>query len=103
MNNRIVYEYMVEIDLPVPFNQEFISLIPKQRELINNLMKDKIITSYAVSIEDGKLWTTMLAESEDDIVDILITFPIIDQIEYKISKLAFHNIISTIIPQFSLN
>jgi len=103
MNNRIIYEYMVEIDLPVPFNQEFISLIPKQRELINNLMKDKIITSYAVSIEDGKLWTTMLAESEDDIVDILITFPIIDQIEYKISKLAFHNIISTIIPQFSLN
>lgn len=103
MNNRLIYEYMVEIDLPVPFNQQFISLIPKQRELINNLMTDKIITSYAVSIEDGKLWTTMLAESEDDIVDILITFPIIDQIEYKISKLAFHNIISTIIPQFSLN
>jgi len=103
MNNKIIYEYMVEIDFPVPFTQEFFSLIPKQRALINNLMTEKIITSYAVSIEDGKLWATMLAESEDEVVEILITFPIIDHVEYKISKLALHNIINTVTPQFSLN
>lgn len=94
---------MIEIDLPVPFAQEFISLVPEQRALINNLMNEKIVTSYAVSIEDGKLWTTMLAASEDEVVDILITFPIIDQVEYKISKLAFHNITGSITSQFSLN
>ncbi len=103
MSEKIIYEYMVDIDLPIPFSQEFISLVPKQRALINNLMTEKIITSYAVSIEDGKLWTTMLAESEDEVIDTLITFPIIDLVEYKISKLAFHNIVSTIAPQFSLN
>jgi len=103
MNNKIIYEYMVEMDLPIPFSQEFILLVPKQRALINNLMTEKIIKSYAVSMDEGKLWASMLAESEDEVVDILITFPIIDHVKYKISKLAFHNIISTITPQFSLN
>jgi len=103
MDNKIIYEYMVEMDLPVPFTKDLISLIPKQRALINNLITEKVITSYAVSIEDGKLWTTMLAESEDEVADILVTFPIIDQVEYTIFKLAFHNVIGNVAPQFSLN
>ncbi|MEO6695912.1 MAG: hypothetical protein ABIY50_02910 [Ignavibacteria bacterium] len=103
MNNKIIYEYMVDIDFPIPLNAEFITLIPKQRELINNLMSEKVITSYAVSIEDGKLWTTLLAGSEEEVINILTSFPIIVQVEYKIFKLAFHNTISAITPQFSLN
>ena len=31
MNSNLLYEFMAEIDLPLPFDNEFISLIPKQR------------------------------------------------------------------------
>ena len=94
---------MVEVKLPLPFNNEFVSLIPMQREVVNKLMSDRIITSYAVSLEKGKIWTTIFAESVDEVVDILMEFPIINHVDYKISKLVFHNNISLALPQFSLN
>ncbi|MEO8666376.1 MAG: hypothetical protein ABI462_12860 [Ignavibacteria bacterium] len=103
MSTKMIYEYMVDIDLPVPFNNEFISLIPGQREIINKLLSERVISSYAVSIEDGKLWTTIMAESEESVVEILSTFPIISYVDYSISKLAFHNNIGFTAPQFSLN
>ena len=103
MNEKLMFEYMAEIDLPMPIDNEFISLIPAQRAMINKLMNERIITSYAVSIEDGKLWTTLIAESEEDAESILLQFPIIDRVEYAISKLAFHNNISLQPQQFSLN
>lgn len=94
---------MAEIDLPIPFSQEFISLIPRQRAVTDRLMKEKVITSYAVSIEDGKLWTTIMADSEDSAINILSQFPIIEMTEYRIFKLAFHNVPGSVLPQFSLN
>lgn len=100
---RIKYEYMVTIDLPVPFDNEFISLIPEQRQVINKLMLEKVISSYAVSVEDGKLWTTIMGESEEDVIEVIEQFPIIMHVEYSISRLAFHNVGSMALPQFSLN
>jgi len=94
---------MAEIDLPLPFSIEFVSLIPAQRELIDKLMKKKTITSYAVSLEKGKLWTTIFAESEKNAYDILSSFPIINFVKFKLSKLAFHNTLGLTLPQFSLN
>ena len=99
----MVYEFMAEIDLPLPFSKGFISLIPEQRAVINNLMNQRIVTSYAVCIEEGKLWTTIIGESEESVNDILMKFPIIGLVEYKIYKLAFHNNAGTLSAQFSLN
>lgn len=94
---------MAEVDLPLPFSSEFISLIPAQREIIDKLMKEKVITSYAVSLENGKLWATIFAASEESAGKILSSFPIINLVRYSLSKLAFHNTISLTLPQFSLN
>lgn len=102
-NNNLKYEYMVEIDLPLPMPDEFISLIPEQRAVIGKLFNEQILTSYSVSLEDGKLWTTIIGESEDQVAEVLMDFPIIEHCEYKIYKLTFHNNAGFIIPQFSLN
>ncbi|HMS64599.1 MAG TPA: hypothetical protein PKD83_05020 [Ignavibacteria bacterium] len=103
MNHKLVYEYMVEMDLPLPFDNEFISLIPEQRKIVDKLMREKLITMYAVSVEEGKLWTALLAESEDAAAEILMRFPIIELVEYRMYKLAFHNNIGAVTSQFSLN
>jgi hypothetical protein len=102
-NLKYVYEYMVEINLPVPFDEEFLSLIPRQRAIINKQLNEGIITSYAVSIESGKLWASILAESESEVFEIISYWPIIDKITYEINKLAFHNSASLAIPKFSEN
>lgn len=99
----ILYEYLVDIDLPVPFSDEFMSLVPAQRSQVNRLMSEGTITSYALSIESGKLWVSMIAESEENIKELLNTFPIFDHIFFTINKLTFQNSINFRIPQFSLN
>ena len=103
MEESSLFEYMVEVDLPLPFEKEFILLIPRQRNVINKMMSERIISSYAVSLEEGKIWTTIFAETADDVADILMEFPIINYIDYKISKLVFHNSLNLALPQFSLN
>ena len=103
MDMRIMFEFMVEMDLPVPFDDEFLSMVPRQRAMVNGLMNAGIITSYAVSFERGKLWLTMLAENESGVFSLISEFPIIRFVETRISKLAFHNSVNFHIPQFSVN
>ena len=103
MNMNIMYEYMADIDLPVPFTDEFLSLIPRQRAIVNKLMNEGAITSYAVSIEKGKLWMTAVAENESAVHRLIQSFPIAEHVHYTISKLTFHNSVNFKIPGFSLN
>jgi hypothetical protein len=98
-----MYEFMIDIDLPVPFTDEFLSLVPRQRAMVNKLMNEGKITSYALSIESGKLWITAIAETELDVKQMLNGFPIAEYIFYRINKLTFHNSTSFQIPNFSLN
>jgi hypothetical protein len=98
-----MYEFMVEIDLPVPFTEEFLSLVPRQRAMINKLMNEGSVTSYALSLENGRLWIAMIADSAETINALIESFPIADFITYRTNKLAFHNSISFKLPNFSLN
>jgi len=99
----ILYEYMVAFDLPKEFDREFISAIPAQRAIINKLMKEGIVTSYALSLENSKLWVVMIAESELEVVQNISAFPIINKTDFTISKLAFHNNANRLVPNFSEN
>jgi len=50
---KVMYEFMIDIDLPVPFTDEFLALVPRQRAIVNKLMNEGSITGYALSIEAG--------------------------------------------------
>ena len=100
---RILFEYLVTFDLPKYFDDEFISLIPAQRAVVDTLMKNHIITSYAVSLESSNLWVTMIAGNEFEVNEIIAGFPISEKSNYKISKLAFRNTVNSFVPKFSLN
>ena len=99
----IMYEYLVDIDLPVPFKDEFLALVPRQRAQVNKLMNEGIISSYALSLESGKLWVNIIVEDESKVRELMDSFPIADHITYTVHKLTFHNSISFKIPEFSLN
>ena len=99
----ILYEYMVAFDLPKKLDREFIELIPAQRAVINKLMKEGVVTSYALSLENSKLWMIIIAETELEIVQTISGFPIMNKVEFNISKLAFHNNANRLVPNFSEN
>ena len=100
---NIMYEYMADIDLPLEYTEEFLLLIPAQRAMVNRLMNDGVISSYAVSIEKGKLWMMVIAEDESSVAGLIDSFPIAAFLKYEIHRLTFHDSARSKMPSFSLN
>ncbi|HRI45938.1 MAG TPA: muconolactone Delta-isomerase family protein [Ignavibacteriaceae bacterium] len=103
MENLIMYDFMVEIQLPSAMTEDFVSKIPHQRIAVDRLVQLGKIRSYSLSLERRKLWLIATCESEIQVEDLLSQFPIYDYISYEIFKLNFHNTSAIGFPQFSLN
>ena len=96
-------QFMVEVNLPDTLTEEFILLIPQQREYLDNMFNRGVIANYTLAMDRSKLWVTMVVQSAKDVRQIMDDFPIADYIEYTVHQLAFSNSASAIIPEISLN
>lgn len=96
--------YIANIDLPTLKTQDFWDTIPSQRSLVNKLLRDGIIVSYAVSDDLNRLWVILNAKSEWDAKNVIGQFPIIKFINVKIIPLRFaQHQQQPKLPQFFLN
>jgi len=95
--------FLVHIILPDFFSQKFYELIPKQRILINELLEKRIVRSYSLDMERKNIWVYLEAISEQDVMDILSTFPIIKQVKVNIHELAFFDSAPISLPDLILN
>ncbi len=99
-----MYEFLVDISLPVPFSEKFLRLIPAQRERVRILMETGIISSYLLSGDYTNAWITIAADTEEDVVGVLDSLPLFSFVEgFSIHPLAFHQTIETMLPSISLN
>ncbi|MCB9232896.1 MAG: hypothetical protein H6581_14585 [Bacteroidia bacterium] len=96
-------QFMVEVSLPNVLSPKFISLIPKQRAMINKLVNQGKISSYTLALDRSKLWSVFVAESEKEVEDILNRWPIIEFMDYEIYDLFFHEMAANALPAISLN
>ena len=95
--------FLVHIILPDFFSKKFYDLIPKQRALINELLEKRIVLSYSLDMERKNLWVYIDAISEQDVMDILSTFPIIKEVKVNIHELAFFDSAPLSMPELILN
>lgn len=95
--------YMIIITLPTELTKEFISLIPKQRAKIEELMEQGKIIQYALAVDRSKLWVTVSANTEAKAKEITSSFPLIHFMKPKFFELAFQNSISTVLPKLIMN
>lgn len=96
--------YMVEIDLPDNYTEEFEQRIPHQRFMVNKLMEKGTIISYSLALDKGKLWITALAASKTQIRNMISSMPLYDFfVEYMIHELMFSESMQPTMPQPSLN
>jgi hypothetical protein len=100
---RILNFYMVEIDLPTVYTQEFFNLIPEQRDMINRLMQEGIVSTYSLNAERSKLWMTTVGATKEEVEAMLQLMPLYSYFVYTISQLAFHNNFVHKMPELSLN
>lgn len=96
-------QFMIFIRLPEVKTEEFNSLIPQQRSMVNSLMRKGIIISYSLSLDRTELWVVMDAASEINVIELLSEFPLIRFMKPEINELMFHNSIYVNVPRLSLN
>ena len=95
--------FLVHIELPEFFTTRFMALIPKHRNIINNLMEKSIIRSYSLDMERHNVWAFIEAKNEQEVMDILSTFPIIKEVKVKIHELAFYDSAPVGLPELIMN
>ena len=95
-------QYLIEMFLP-EMTEDFVELIPSQREYINDCMSKGSVRSYALSADRSKVWIVFNTKSELEMKRILNRFPIIKMVTYKSFPLMFHNSMELMIPAISLN
>ena len=95
--------FQVHIKLPEIFTKRFVSFIPKQRQLVNDLLEKRVILNYALSMDRSNLWVTMQAKNQLAVMDILATFPIINDVKVEIFELAFFDSAHIGMPEIIMN
>ncbi len=100
---QILDTFQVHIKLPDFFTKHFFALIPQQRARVNELLEQRVILSYALDMERSHLWITMQAKNQQEIMDILSTFPIIKDVKVEIFELAFFDAAPIGLPELIMN
>jgi hypothetical protein len=95
--------YLVHITLPDVFTPDFYRLIPAQRNTINDLLEKRIILSYSLDMERKNIWAFIAGISEQEVMDILSTFPIIKDVRVNISELAYFDSAPISPPELIMN
>lgn len=96
--------FVVSIRLPSVFDDEFLALIPKHRNLVNQLLAEYIIETYAISADRNRGWVTINGESEEAVLEIIKKFPIYTYFqEVEIDELFIFDSAATRFPRISLN
>lgn len=78
-------------------------LIPKQRAQVARLLTEGKLASFSLSMERSNAWMIMNGKDEDDVEDILETFPMYNFFDFEIFELAMHDVQHHGMPQLVLN
>ena len=95
--------FLVHISLPEMFSTRFMSLIPRQRVIINQLLENKTLLSYSLDMERQNVWAFINAKNEKEVMDLLSTFPIIKDVKVNITELAFYDTAPIGLPELNMN
>ncbi len=98
-----MFQFMVEFTMPPVLNDRFTSTIPAQRTKINQMFSSGKMVSYAVSLENSKVWAVFNAETEGEANELARELPLTKYMSFKINPLTFMNVLTARVPSFSVN
>ncbi|MBP7272838.1 MAG: hypothetical protein KA974_03305 [Saprospiraceae bacterium] len=96
-------QFMVDFILPDVINDTFMDCIPRQRAVVNKLFLEGKLTTYALALENSRLWAIVNAQTQNEVIEILNKLPLTQLVRYRIFQLNFCNIVNAILPEFSSN
>lgn len=96
-------QYMLTADLPLEFTEEILSLIPQQREYVNQLFSLGKLSLYSLNENRTKLWIALHAKDEVELAEIIDGFPMKEYMDISYDALLFHNTSSNMLLSYGLN
>ena len=96
---------MVDFTLPDNLNEEFISKIPEQKNIVKRLLIEGKLLTYALSLESQKLWAIFNGDSEVEVLELISKLPLTKYMQVRISEISTMSYTSAIAPApvFSVN
>lgn len=68
--------FVVTILLPDTYDEAFIALIPRHRDLINRLLNEKVVEVYAISSDRSRGWVTINGDDAAAVKAVVEQFPL---------------------------
>lgn len=79
--------YMIEIGFPYYKDEEFMALVPRQREQIGTLLQTGVLTSFSLNYDRTKAWVVMAAQNEAAAMNILEQFSLYKFMDVELQAL----------------
>lgn len=96
--------FVVSLRLPDVFDEEFMALIPRHRAVINRLLSEKVIETYAISADRSRGWVTINGDDESAVQGVLKQFPLYQYLHgVEIDELFIFDSTASRFPLISLN
>lgn len=98
-------QFLIEFRITRPFNRSVRALIPRQKELINDLMFNGVVLSYIMDLEQTSIWALVEAGSESEALSIVDELPLTPHTHLRIYPARPHRVSVAVpqLPSFSLN
>lgn len=104
LRSCLMAKFMVTLQLPVVFTEDFVALIPRHRMFINQLIEEHVVEAYAISADRTQGWITMNGQSAEAIRQVVQQFPLYAFFTaVKINELFVFDSVSSRFPPISLN
>ncbi len=82
---------MVDCTLPDEITEELIALLPDQHDLLGRYMTEGKLLHYALSLDNSKLWAIVNANSEVEVFEMMLHFPIARFLQFEVSLLSAYD------------
>lgn len=101
LNEEAIGKYQVTIHFEM--DDEFMSLVPAHRQLINSLIDNGTIDYYSVSMETQRCWIVVNAVSKKEVEDYLTQTPLYKYWAIEIDRLFVYDSQTYRLPAVQLN
>ncbi|AWM32579.1 hypothetical protein [Hymenobacter nivis] len=96
--------FVITISLPDTYEDDFLALIPRHCSVINRLLSEKVIETYAISADRCRGWITVNGDDAGAVRSIVEQFPLYRYFHgIEIDKLFILDSVATRFPVISLN
>lgn len=96
--------FVVTILLPETYREDFLALVPQHRAVINRLLSEKVIETYAISAVRRRGWVTINGDDAEAVRAVVEQFPLYRYFYgIEIDELFIFDTAATRFPHISLN